>query len=51
MGAKGKIILQILFFDILLYFYTYLCTTFLWPLRLGSFLVLSLYKEGYYSIF
>ena len=34
-------------FDILLYYYTYLCTTFLWPLNFGCLLVLSLYKEDY----
>ena len=37
----------------LIYFYITicLCTTFLWPLRLGWLLVLSLYKEDYLQIF
>ena len=30
--------------------YTCLCTTFLWPLRFGWMLVLSLYKEDYLQI-
>ena len=38
-------------FDILLYYYICLCTTFLWPLRFGWLLVLSLYKEDYSQIF
>ena len=38
-------------FDILLYYYICLCTTFLWPLRFGWLLVLSLYKEDYLQIF
>ena len=29
----------------------YVCTTFLWPLRFGWLLVLSLYKEDYLQIF
>ena len=38
-------------FDVLLYYYICLCTTFLWPLRFGWLLVLSLYKEDYLQIF
>ena len=38
-------------FDILLYYYTCLCTTFLWPLHFGWPLVLSLHKEDYLQIF
>ena len=38
-------------FDILLYYYICLCTTFLWPLRFCWLLVLSLYKEDYLQIF
>ena len=34
-----------------LYYYICLCTTFLWPLRFGWLLVLSLYKEDYLQIF
>ena len=36
-----------IYFYILLYYYMYiyLCTTFLWPLRLGWLLVLSLYRR------
>ena len=37
-------------FAILLYYYTCLCTTFLWPLHFGWLLVLSLYKGGYLQI-
>ena len=37
-------------FDILLYYYIYLWTTFLWLLRCGWMLVLSLYKEDYLLI-
>ena len=38
--------------DVRRYFwYTCLCTTFLWPLRFGWLLVLSLYKEDYLQIF
>ena len=39
------------YFDILLYYYTCLCTTFLWPLHFGWLLVLSLHKEDYLQIF
>ena len=38
-------------FDILLYYYIFVCTTFLWPLRFGWLLVLSLYKKDYLQIF
>ena len=38
-------------FYILLDYYICLCTTFLWPLRFGWLLVLSLYKEDYLQIF
>ena len=41
-------------FDILLYNYICLCTTFLWPLRFGwlfGLFVLSLYMEDYLQIF
>ena len=38
-------------FDILLHYYICLCTIFLWPLRFGWLLVLSLYKEDYLYIF
>ena len=38
-------------FDILLHYYICLCTTFLWPLRFGWLLVLSLYEEDYLQIF
>ena len=37
--------------DILLYYYKYVCTTLLWPLRFGWLLVLSLHKEDYLQIF
>ena len=39
------------YFDILLYYYTCLCTTFLWPLHFGWLLVLSLHKEDYLQFF
>ena len=39
------------YFDILLYYYTCLCTTFLLPLHFGSLLVLSLHKEDYLQMF
>ena len=38
-------------FDILVYYYICLCTTFLWPVRFGWLLILSLYKEDYLQIF
>ena len=40
-----------IYFDILLYYYTCLCTTFLWPLPFGWLLVLNLHKEDYLQIF
>ena len=40
-----------IYFDIFLYYYICLCTTFLWPLRFGWLLVLSLYKEDCLQIF
>ena len=39
------------YFDIFLYYYTCLCTTFLWPLHFGWLLVLSLHKEDYLQFF
>ena len=39
------------YFNILLYYYTCLCTTFLWPLHFGWLLVLSLHEEDYLQIF
>ena len=39
--------LRIDIFEILLYYYTCLCTTFLWPLHFGWLLVLSLHREDY----
>ena len=41
----------LLFVVILLNYYICLCTTFLWPLRFGWLLVLSLYKEDYIQFF
>ena len=38
-------------FDILLYYYICLCTTFIWPLGFGWLLVLSLFKEDYLQFF
>ena len=37
-------------FDILLYYYKCLCTTFLLPLRFGLLLVLSLFKKDYFCV-
>ena len=40
-----------IYFDILVYYFICLCTTFLWHVRFGWLLVFSLYKEDYLQIF
>ena len=48
--AQPSFRMSLYIFDILLYYNVCLCTIFLWHLRFGWLLVLSLYKEDYLQI-